>query len=115
MNVCCSNGSIGVLSNFIPLWSGCVHDGADISMILKALESSGLMLDGGLSTTTEIFQDKQQWDYPNAWAPLQHVIIEGLESAATTESQALARKLASIWVATNYVCPPSPLQLGSLL
>jgi alpha,alpha-trehalase len=41
--------------------------------------SSGLIWPGGLATTAQRFSDKQQWDFPNAWAPLQDMMIEGLE------------------------------------
>jgi neutral trehalase len=60
------------------------------------------MLEGGLVTTLAL-DIKQQWDYPNAWAPLQHMIIEGFEMADTSETKFLARKLAGKWIASNYV------------
>ena len=31
---------------------------------------------GGVPTS--LVQSGQQWDFPNAWPPLQHVLVEGL-------------------------------------
>lgn len=61
---------VGVLSNFIPLWTRCydshlIDDGA----VIAALLQSGLVLTGGLVTTLN--DDGQQWDWPNAWPPTQ--------------------------------------------
>ena len=36
-------------------------------------------MSGGIVTTLN--NNTQQWDFPNAWAPLQWMILEGLESA----------------------------------
>ena len=41
----------------------------------------------------------QQWDYSNAWPPLQHVVISSLE--AVGEHMA-AKQLASKWIYNNY-------------
>jgi alpha,alpha-trehalase len=51
---------------------------------------------GGLLTTLNT--SGQQWDAPNAWAPLQYMAIEGLEKYGQAE---LARTIASRWVSLN--------------
>jgi alpha,alpha-trehalase len=51
---------------------------------------------GGLLTTLNT--SGQQWDAPNAWAPLQYMAIEGLEKY---RQQELARTIASRWVSLN--------------
>ncbi|MGY3088544.1 alpha,alpha-trehalase [Hymenobacter sp. UYAg731] len=51
---------------------------------------------GGLVTT--LSATKQQWDAPNAWAPLQHLAIEGL---TRYKQQALADTVAHRWVRLN--------------
>ncbi|RYG51531.1 hypothetical protein EON66_10660, partial [archaeon] len=56
---------------------------------------------GGVATTVD--NTTQQWDWPNGWAPLQHMLIRGLEDAQTNESEALAYSLAARWVASCYV------------
>jgi len=69
-----------VLSNFIPLWTKC-YDTAlvDEGAVVSALLQSGLVMPGGVATTLN--NNTQQWDFPNAWAPLQWMLIEGLRSA----------------------------------
>ena len=51
---------------------------------------------GGLITTLAI--TKQQWDAPNAWAPLEWLAIEGLERYGDHD---LARTVAQRWMALN--------------
>jgi alpha,alpha-trehalase len=51
---------------------------------------------GGLLTTLNT--SGQQWDAPNAWAPLQYMTIQGLENYRQSE---LARTIASRWVRLN--------------
>jgi alpha,alpha-trehalase len=52
-----------------------------------------LLKPGGLATTT--VSTGQQWDAPNAWAPLQWIAIEGLSDYGET---ALAETIAQRWM-----------------
>src|ERR1700743_764621 len=51
---------------------------------------------GGLVTTVK--RSGQQWDSPNAWAPLQYIAIEGLNNY---NQSGLARSVAANWIRTN--------------
>jgi alpha,alpha-trehalase len=51
---------------------------------------------GGLLTTLK--RSGQQWDSPNAWAPLQYMAIDGLNNYHQSE---LAGVIAKNWVGTN--------------
>jgi alpha,alpha-trehalase len=51
---------------------------------------------GGLVTTLK--RSGQQWDNPNAWAPLQYMAIDGLNNYHQTS---LARSIAENWIRTN--------------
>jgi alpha,alpha-trehalase len=51
---------------------------------------------GGLVTTFQ--RSGQQWDSPNAWAPLQYIAIDGLNKYNQT---GLARSIAESWIGTN--------------
>jgi len=42
-----------------------------------------------------------QWDWPNAWAPLQEMLIEGLERTQTRAGEELALSVARDWTASN--------------
>lgn len=51
---------------------------------------------GGLVTTFN--RSGQQWDSPNAWAPLQYMAIDGLKNYGQND---LARSIAEAWIRTN--------------
>ncbi|MBF9236226.1 alpha,alpha-trehalase TreF [Hymenobacter sp. BT683] len=65
-----------------------------------ALVATGLQRDflktGGLVTTLN--RGEQQWDAPNAWAPLQYMAIDGLERY---QQSGLARTIATRWIELN--------------
>ena len=42
-------------------------------------------------------------DYPNGWAPIQHMIIEGLAKSGSKEARSMAEDIAVRWIRTNYV------------
>ncbi|KAG7035488.1 putative trehalase, partial [Cucurbita argyrosperma subsp. argyrosperma] len=42
-------------------------------------------------------------DFPNGWAPIQHMIIEGLARSELKEARVLAEDMAVRWLRTNYV------------
>ncbi|ERN19328.1 probable trehalase [Amborella trichopoda] len=87
-------------SNFIPLW-GEVDSGESTEKVMKSLQNSGLLQVAGISTS--LLNTTQQWDFPNGWAPLQHMIIEGLARSGSKEARTLARDMAYCWLRTNYV------------
>jgi alpha,alpha-trehalase len=64
------------------------------------LIATGLQRDflkpGGLATTRS--GGGQQWDAPNAWAPLQYMAIDGLERY---QQATLARTIATRWIGLN--------------
>lgn len=51
---------------------------------------------GGLVTTLE--NTGEQWDYPNGWAPLQYIGVEGL---LAYDNKALAHEIAKRWLKLN--------------
>jgi len=80
-----------------PLWAG-LPDSTQVPLMLEQLRRSGLMQEGGASTTT--LHSGQQWDAPNAWAPLQLMLIEGLEDVSRFSAPAamMAEDLAQKWL-----------------
>lgn len=79
-----------------PLWTGC-YDPARKSYylghLLEYLRRSKVMVnEGGLPTTT--LHSGEQWDYPNAWPPLQHMVIMGLDSTGDEYAKDLAFEIA---------------------
>ncbi|KAM0898693.1 hypothetical protein ACQ4PT_021761 [Festuca glaucescens] len=94
-------------SNFVPLWlnahnSGLVPflDEAKSVRVMRSLQTSGLVYPAGIATS--VSNTGQQWDFPNGWAPLQHLIVEGLLNSGSTEAKKFAENIATRWVRTNY-------------
>ncbi len=56
---------------------------------------------GGVPTSL-IDNTNEQWDFPNGWSPLNHMIIEGLRKSENSDMQDQAFRLAQKWVLGNY-------------
>ncbi|KAI4537742.1 hypothetical protein MG293_012605 [Ovis ammon polii] len=88
-------------SNFAPLWAGCFSDPDDVDKALKYLEDSRILTyQYGIPTSLQ--KTGQQWDFPNAWAPLQDLVIRGLAKSPSAKAQEVAFQLAQNWIRTNF-------------
>lgn len=95
-------GTVSSLASYYPLWAGMVDEDRALQLVknLKKFEQKG-----GLSTT-EPQQFGQlvpgtvpmQWAYPNGWAPLHFIIIQGLRRYGYEED---AQRIATKWIKTN--------------
>ncbi len=65
------------------------------SQAAKVIQNKFLMPGGVVSTLTD---NGQQWDYPNGWAPLQWMTIEGLRNYNSNE---LANTIKDRWINLN--------------
>ncbi len=63
--------------------------------VAKVIENKFLMPGGVVSTLTD---NGQQWDYPNGWAPLQWMTIEGLRNYG---NKTLANTIKDRWIKLN--------------
>ncbi|QDZ19786.1 trehalase [Chloropicon primus] len=79
-------------SNWLPLWRDRGLPPGRAEAAVASLEASGLVLPGGLATSVQ--RTGHQWDYPNAWAPLQYLVHEGLTSSGGSRGRDLASKIA---------------------
>lgn len=92
-------------SSFAPLWSNIY--GAEKSFAKKAglraaayLENMGIMeFIGGVPTS--LYHSGEQWDLPNAWPPLQSIVILGLERSGSVHAKQIAQQLANRWLMNN--------------
>ncbi|XP_063533891.1 trehalase-like [Cydia strobilella] len=88
-----------------PLWAGAVEkDDAPkyAARFVRYLHSSGgLDFPGGIPSS--LLHSGEQWDYPNAWAPLQSILIGGLDKSGHEEAQKLAKEQAKLWIRSNYL------------
>ncbi|KAL4302987.1 hypothetical protein GQ457_10G005980 [Hibiscus cannabinus] len=89
-------------SNFVPLWIDVFNSDIHlVEKVTKSLQTSGLLCAAGIATS--LTNSGQQWDFPNGWAPLQHMIVEGLSRSASVEARRVAKDIAERWLRTNYV------------
>lgn len=89
-------------SNFVPLWMEPFYsDSSLVGSVVESLKTSGLLRAAGVATSLN--DSGQQWDFPNGWAPLQHMVVEGLVKSGLEEAKSLAEEIAIKWITTNYV------------
>ena len=67
---------------------------------MASLRGSGLLQPGGVATT--LVASGQQWDWPNAWPPLQQMLVEGLAGCGAAGGAVLAEELALCWLRSNH-------------
>ncbi|KAJ7990155.1 hypothetical protein DPEC_G00297390 [Dallia pectoralis] len=89
-------------SNLAPLWASCFSQASMGPRALQYLQASG-GVEFANGVPTSLVDSDQQWDYPNAWPPLQHMLIEGLSSQPSDEAKKLAFNLAQNWIRTNWL------------
>lgn len=70
-------------------------------LVRYLLSSSALNFPGGIPTS--LLHTGEQWDFPNAWPPLQSIVIGGLEKSGYEEARKLAREQVTIWIRSNYI------------
>jgi len=86
-------------SNFVPLWAGAVPENKKAERGERCTEYLMKMVGnqkGGLPTT--MVRSGQQWDYPNVWPPLEHMVIMGLYNSGGETAREQARKMAKLRV-----------------
>ncbi len=85
-------------ASFFPIWLIDLTPDSKEELARAAGEKlkSVLLKDGGVLST--VVSNKQQWDAPNGWAPLQWVVIAALEKGDQPE---LAKDIATRWIKLN--------------
>jgi alpha,alpha-trehalase len=85
-------------ASFFPIWLMASHPESNEMYGKAAAEKLKTLLlkEGGILTTS--VSNKQQWDAPNGWAPLQWVVITALEKSNQSE---LAKDIAHRWIKLN--------------
>lgn len=92
-------------SNLSPLWTNCFNQSQSqriAERVLSYINQTGIdNYPGGVPNT--LYHSGEQWDYPNVWAPMQYILIYGLENLNDDRASSLAQKWAERWVQSNYV------------
>jgi alpha,alpha-trehalase len=95
-------GNVASLATFFPMWAGMVSEKQAASLVkaLRRFENKG-----GLATTDSLPLGQYvpgsmpvQWAYPNGWAPLQFIVVEGLLKYGYHED---AKRVATKWLKNN--------------
>jgi len=95
-------GNISSLAAYFPMWAGMVSEKQAASMVkaLRRFENKG-----GLATTDALPLGQYvpgsmpvQWAYPNGWAPLHFIVVEGLLKYGYHED---AKRIAMKWLRNN--------------
>lgn len=95
-------GGVASLASFYPLWAGMVDEKRAGQMVkaLKRFENKGGLATTDIQQLNLLVPGKMptQWAHPNGWAPLQLVVIKGLQRYGyKSEADGLSRK----WIKTN--------------
>ncbi|XP_015838405.2 trehalase [Tribolium castaneum] len=90
-------------SNLTPLWTQCYDPNLSDHLGQKAvqyLSKTGILdFDGGIPAS--LVNSGEQWDFPNAWPPLQSIVILGLDHTGHPQAQKTAQDLAEKWIRSN--------------
>lgn len=95
-------GNVSSLAAYFPMWAGMVSEKRAAAMVkaLRRFENRG-----GLATTDALPFGQYvpgsmpvQWAFPNGWAPLQFIVVEGLLKYGY---HADAERIAMKWLRTN--------------
>jgi alpha,alpha-trehalase len=91
-------------SNLAPLWTRCYNtslSGHYANKTTQYINNEGIRTYlGGIPTSLDL--TREQWDFPNAWPPLQIIIIQGLLYTNDTDANNLAYEFAQNWVFANH-------------
>ncbi|MBI1857145.1 alpha,alpha-trehalase [Candidatus Saccharibacteria bacterium] len=95
-------GTVNSLAAYYALWTG-MADEQQAARLVKSLKRFEVR--GGVATTDAPILSKfvpgnlpMQWAYPNGWAPLHFIVVEGLERYGYHQE---ARRIALKWLKTN--------------
>uniref|UniRef100_A0A8R1TXH5 Trehalase n=1 Tax=Onchocerca volvulus TaxID=6282 RepID=A0A8R1TXH5_ONCVO len=90
-------------SAIVPLYTNC-YEMLDYDKSAKVIDymnrSRAFNYPSGIPTSLK--ETGQQWDFPNGWPPMQHIIIEGMRKSDNPDAQEMAFKLARKWILANY-------------
>nr|WNT43931.1 trehalase-like protein 2 [Monochamus alternatus] len=92
-------------SNLTPLWAKAyvrrmLSDAEYGSRAVKYLKGQGVdKYKGGIPTS--LTETGEQWDLPNAWPPIQEIVILGLRETGQKDAVQLAKEFSTRWIEAN--------------
>jgi len=89
-------GSLGA-----PIFSQCYKDVTQAERAFQYITKCGALAhEGGVPCS--LAETGQQWDFPNGWSPLVHMLILGLKQTEVPSLQNSAKEIAKTWLQSNY-------------
>ncbi len=88
-------------SNLTPLWTGNGNATEENSAVEYLSKQNLDVFPGGLPTSFQ--HSGQQWDFPNCWPPLEHILVQGLEKTGIAKAKEMAYEIAAKRVKGCYV------------
>ncbi|XP_034478463.1 trehalase [Drosophila innubila] len=93
-----------VVTNLSPLWARAypINEADKITeSVMSYIEENKLdSFPGGVPHT--LSNTGEQWDYPNVWPPMMHMLIEGFNNLGTPPAKELSQRWRERWVRSNY-------------
>uniref|UniRef100_A0A7E4WAJ8 Trehalase n=1 Tax=Panagrellus redivivus TaxID=6233 RepID=A0A7E4WAJ8_PANRE len=87
----------------VPLFTQC-YDHLDTAQVDKLHDKlSDMHAFDYKGIPTSLLNTSQQWDFPNGWSPLNHMLIEGLRRSGSGRMQQKAYQIAEKWVLSNFL------------
>uniref|UniRef100_A0A183CJK7 Trehalase n=1 Tax=Globodera pallida TaxID=36090 RepID=A0A183CJK7_GLOPA len=69
---------------------------------MEQFDKDNKMLSHPFGVPASAVTSAQQWDFPNVWPPLQHMLIDGLRRSFNSGMKDKAKELAQKWVSANF-------------
>ncbi|KAF2898532.1 hypothetical protein ILUMI_07642 [Ignelater luminosus] len=92
-------------SGVTPLWSKCfdAEKGQELGKrVVEYFKKLGILeYLGGIPASDD--NTNEQWDFPNAWPPLQDIVVRGFENSGYPLAQEEAKILAERWIKSNMI------------
>ena len=88
-------------SNLTPLWTGNGNAAQENSAVEYLSQQNLDDFPGGVPTSFQ--HSGQQWDFPNCWPPLEHILVQGLEKTGIAKAKEMAFEIAAKRVKGCYV------------
>uniref|UniRef100_A0A914WWR6 Trehalase n=1 Tax=Plectus sambesii TaxID=2011161 RepID=A0A914WWR6_9BILA len=88
----------------VPLFTGCyqsLNQWKAIRVFQYMTDVGAFAYPGGVPTSL-VNNTGEQWDFPNGWSPLNHMVIEGLRKSSNPDMQDQAFRIAEKWIQGNY-------------
>jgi len=84
-----------------PIFAKCYKSAEQVQRTYSYIQKVGALSQHG-GVPTSIAETGQQWDFPNAWSPLVHMLIVGLKETNDSSLENAAKEIAKTWLSSNY-------------